>query len=167
MSHIISSQPQTTQLSPPRRRWWRSNPRVLAASLLATTVLLTGGSTLVLAQTGGSGDAVRNSLMAQLRAEAGGATFSAERGAAFYSARQSGGKPDTPSCTACHGTSPRDTGQTRAGKPIEPLAVSITPTRFTDLEKVDTWFGRNCTSVLGRACTAQEKGDFLAFVFSQ
>jgi hypothetical protein len=93
--------------------------------------------------------------------------FSAERGAAFFTATHTGGKPDTPSCTTCHGTSPQEPGKTRAGKAIAPLAVSKTPERYTDAAKVAKWFERNCMSVLGRECTAQEKGDFLTFMISQ
>jgi len=93
--------------------------------------------------------------------------FSASRGKAFFSAKHTGGKPATPSCTACHTQSPANTGHTRANKPISPMALSKTPDRFGDLKKVEKWFGRNCRSVLGRECTVQEKGDFLAFMFSQ
>jgi hypothetical protein len=93
--------------------------------------------------------------------------FSAERGAAFFTATHTGGKPDTPSCTTCHGTSPQEPGKTRAGKAIAPLAVSKTPDRYTDAAKVAKWFQRNCTSVLGRECTAVEQGDFLTFMISQ
>ena len=79
----------------------------------------------------------------------------------------SGGKPDTPSCTTCHTDSPLNTGKTRAGKAIEPMAVSANPQRFTDMEKVEKWFGRNCNSVLGRDCTPQEKGDVATWLIAQ
>ncbi|HYD32630.1 MAG TPA: DUF1924 domain-containing protein [Azospirillaceae bacterium] len=98
------------------------------------------------------------------QADPGFTGFSAERGAAFFAATQSGGGAETPSCTTCHGANPIARGQTRAGKPIEPMAVSAAPDRFTDPEKVAKWFERNCASVLGRACTAQEKGDFITFM---
>lgn len=93
--------------------------------------------------------------------------FSAERGKTLFEAMTGGGKPETPSCTTCHGSSPLNTGKTRAGKPIEPMAVSKTPGRFTDLKKVKKWFRRNCKSVLGRECTPQEKGDFLTYMLSK
>jgi cytochrome c peroxidase len=95
------------------------------------------------------------------------AGFSAERGAALFRAQNTGGKPDTPSCTTCHTSDPTRTGQTRAGKDIQPMAVSLTPERFTDPEKVAKWFERNCVGVLGRACTPTEKGDFLTFMLSR
>ena len=78
-----------------------------------------------------------------------------------------GGKPDTPSCTTCHTKNPTAMGQTRAGKEIKPMAVSKTPDRFTDPEKIAKWFLRNCTSVLGRECTAAEKGDIITFLASK
>ena len=93
--------------------------------------------------------------------------FSAARGRALALARFSQGGPDTPSCTTCHTESPLKRGLTRAGKLIEPMAVSVTPDRYTDRKKVAKWFRRNCRSVLGRTCTAQEKGDFLTYMISQ
>ena len=38
--------------------------------------------------------------------------------------------------------------------------------RFTRPDKVEKWFRRNCNDVLGRACTASEKGDVLAYLMS-
>lgn len=108
----------------------------------------------------------RDALLAQYRQQAG-AELSAERGKAFFLARQQGGKPDTPSCTTCHSNDPLQPGKTRAGKEIAPLALSKSADRYSDPDKVEKWFGRNCDSVLGRACTAQEKGDFLAFMIEQ
>ena len=90
--------------------------------------------------------------------------FSAERGQAFWTVAHVGGKPDTPSCTTCHTPDPTHEGQTRAGKQIAPMAVSKTPDRFTDSAKVEKWFARNCASVLGRDCTAVEKGDVITYL---
>ncbi|MCW8916672.1 MAG: DUF1924 domain-containing protein [Magnetovibrio sp.] len=89
------------------------------------------------------------------------------KGAKLYSQAFNNGKPDTPSCTTCHGKTPKQEGQTRTGKTIAPMAVSQTPDRFTDLKKVNKWFGRNCKSVIGRECTAQEKVDFLTYLSQQ
>ncbi len=93
--------------------------------------------------------------------------FSAERGEHLFRTKFSTGKPDTPSCTTCHTTDPRKTGQTRAGKDIEPMAASASPKRYTDQAKTEKWFGRNCHNVLGRDCTATEKGDFITFMLTQ
>lgn len=130
---------------------------------------------LALSATGaalGADNPQRAAIVAALEAEAkaadaGFASFDVARGEAFWLADHTGGKPDTPSCTSCHTKSPTAAGQTRAGKAIDPMAVSRTPDRFTDAEKVAKWFQRNCTSVLGRECTAAEKGDVLAYLMSK
>src|SRR5580700_11790688 len=67
--------------------------------------------------------------------------FSAERGEHLFRTNFSTGKPDTPSCTTCHTTDPRKTGQTRAGKDIEPMAVSANSKRYSDQAKTKKWFG--------------------------
>jgi hypothetical protein len=92
------------------------------------------------------------------------AGFSAERGERLFTRQHGSGKPDTPACTSCHGSDPKAPGRTRAGKPIDPMAVSANPARYTDGGKVEKWFRRNCNSVLGRECTAREKGDFITFM---
>ena len=93
--------------------------------------------------------------------------FSAERGEHLFRTNFSTGKPDTPSCTTCHTTDPRKTGQTRAGTDIEPMAASANSKRYSDQAKSEKWFGRNCNNVLGRECTATEKGDFITFMLAQ
>ncbi|MBL4748660.1 MAG: DUF1924 domain-containing protein [Magnetovibrio sp.] len=77
------------------------------------------------------------------------------------------GKPSTPRCATCHTSSPLQMGQTRTGKAIQPMAVSRTPDRFTDAAKVAKWFKRNCSSVIGRLCTPQEKVDYITYMVSQ
>ena len=95
------------------------------------------------------------------------AGFSARRGEQLFRSNFSGGKPDTPSCTVCHTKDPKNVGQTRAGKDIDPMAASASPRRYTDQEKTEKWFGRNCRNVLGRECSAKEKGDFITFMLTQ
>ncbi|MFB3819324.1 MAG: DUF1924 domain-containing protein [Candidatus Methylomirabilales bacterium] len=126
----------------------------------------------LLAAAPGSPDPRRDAILADLLAQAkkdepGFTGFSAERGAAFYRTTHKGGKPGTSSCTACHGSDPQGRGQTRAGKAIEPMAVSKNPTRYTSRDDVEKWFTRNCNDVLGRACTAKEKGDFLTYMLGR
>ncbi len=117
-------------------------------------------------------DAARRSLLERYAASVRQqdptfAGFSAPAGRAFFLARPAAAQPATPSCSSCHTTDPRRPGQTRAGKEIAPMAVSVTPSRFTDPDKVEQWFRRNCRTVYGRPCTAREKGDYIAYMASQ
>jgi len=112
-----------------------------------------------------AGNAARQSIIDALGAKAGTA-LSAPRGKALFLSTSTTGKPETPSCSTCHTPDPTAEGRTRVGKPIAPMAVSRTPDRFTDPEKVDKWFRRNCNSVLGRDCTATEQGDILTWLSS-
>lgn len=114
----------------------------------------------------------RDELLAQYATAAGKETpafsgFSAARGKTLHTQKFAGGKPDTPACTTCHSENARGAGRTLTGKAIEAVAVSATPQRYTDPAKVEKWFKRNCNEVLGRACTAQEKGDWLSYMISQ
>ncbi|MEZ5615387.1 MAG: DUF1924 domain-containing protein [Rhodocyclaceae bacterium] len=102
--------------------------------------------------------------MAQHAAAAKASGFSAVRGQALHTQSFSGGKPDTPSAPVIFGKDTRSAGRALTGKTIEPVAVSVTPTRYTDPAKVEKWFKRNCTEVLGRVMRPQEKGDWLTFV---
>lgn len=68
-------------------------------------------------------------------------------------------------CATCHTTVLTKQGKhARTGKAIEPMAPSVNQKRFTKVKKIKKWFFRNCKWTLGRECTAQEKGDFLAFI---
>ncbi|MDV7340923.1 DUF1924 domain-containing protein [Terasakiella sp. A23] len=93
--------------------------------------------------------------------------FSAERGQRFFMEKHNSGNPETASCTFCHSSDPKKPGSTRAGKVIAPLALSVNPERYLDFNKAEKWFRRNCNSVLGRPCTALEKGDFITFMTTQ
>lgn len=106
----------------------------------------------------------RQSILDAYAAAAGGAAFSADAGKALFQGMQTGGNAETPSCTTCHTQDPSNVGRTRVGKEIAPMAVSKSPDRFTDSAKVEKWFTRNCNTVLGRDCTAQEKGDIITYL---
>ncbi len=95
------------------------------------------------------------------------AGFSAARGKTLHTQSFGLGKPDTPACTSCHGNDTRGPGRTPAGKAVEAMALSVSPTRYVDPAKVEKWFKRNCNEVLGRECNAQEKGDWLTFMAGQ
>ena len=90
--------------------------------------------------------------------------LSATRGEALYRTEHPGRNGQAVSCAGCHTANPSQAGRTRVGKRIEPLAPSANPERFTDAAKVEKWFRRNCQDVLQRECSAQEKGDFIAWL---
>lgn len=103
------------------------------------------------------------SLIAVYESQAG-AGFRADvaRGQAFY-----GSKGKEWSCATCHRADPMQAGEhVITGRAIKPMAVSANPARFTSASKVEKWFGRNCTEVIGRECSAAEKADFIAYLLS-
>lgn len=106
------------------------------------------------------------SFMARYAQQAGVAvtTLSPTRGEAFYRSEHPGRGSAAQSCATCHTADPKQAGRTRVGKRIEPLAPAANRQRFTDAAKVEKWFRRNCTDVLQRECSAQEKGDFIAWL---
>ncbi len=134
----------------------------IPALLVGATILLAGAS-----QAGVREDQLAQYASAAKAENPGFAGFSAERGKTLHTQTFTGGKPDTTACTSCHGKDPRGTGRAPSGKTIEAMAASVTTARYTDPAKVEKWFKRNCTEVLGRVCTPQEKGDWLTFMLGQ
>lgn len=100
---------------------------------------------------------------------AGVASFSAERGAQLWSAQHKDAESGKLiNCQTCHTTDLKRAGQhNKTGKAIEPMAPSVNPKRLTEVKQINKWFTRNCKQVLGRECTAQEKGDVLEFLKKQ
>ena len=93
--------------------------------------------------------------------------FSASRGEQFYHAKRAHSSGKQINCATCHTDNPKSVGaHAKTHKEIQPLAPSVDKERFSDTAKVEKWFKRNCQDVLERACTAQEKGDFIAYVSS-
>jgi len=111
--------------------------------------------------------AVPGDFLQQWRAQAqaagaGTAEFSAARGQQLFTRRVTDW-----SCSSCHTSDPRRQGQhATTSKAIQPLAPAANPARFSDPAKVDKWFRRNCRDVLGRECTALEKGDVLTWLLT-
>lgn len=88
----------------------------------------------------------------------------AARGGALYTQRFQVSEK-MPACTACHMERPAGGGRHAVtGKDIKPLAPAANTERLTDRARVEKWFRRNCTEVVGRECSAAEKADFLAFL---
>jgi len=97
----------------------------------------------------------------------GASDFSAKSGDALW--QKNFADPENSSkqrnCTSCHGEDLTRPGKhVKTGKVIEPLAPSVNKERLTDPKFIEKWFKRNCKWVMGRECTAQEKGDFLLFI---
>ena len=120
-----------------------------------------------------AGDARRDAILADYAGKARAAdptatAFSAQRGETLFRTQWRGGDPRTSSCTACHTADSRQPGQNaKTGRPIEPVAVSANPRRFTDPATVEKQFTRDCRNVLGRECTPLEKGDYITFMAGQ
>jgi hypothetical protein len=102
--------------------------------------------------------------MLNLFQQQAGGHASASRGETLFLTKRTHSNGETVSCTNCHTDNPKATGKTRANKLIEPIAPVANRERFTDPAKVEKWFKRNCKDVLERACTAQEKADFIAYM---
>lgn len=70
-------------------------------------------------------------------------------------------------CASCHTDSPKNTGKhSSTNRDIQPMAPAVNPKRFSDAAQVEKWFKRNCQDVFARACTTQEKGDFISYMLS-
>jgi mono/diheme cytochrome c family protein len=129
---------------------------IIAAGILALPVHAMSGVTA----------AIVDHYHAQARQESPAfKEFSAQRGKAFFFAQQNGA--NGANCATCHTDNVKAQGKhAKTGKLIDPLAPAAQPDRLTDPAKVEKWFKRNCNDVYQRACTAQEKGDVLAWLLS-
>jgi hypothetical protein len=106
-------------------------------------------------------------VLEALKSEAAGTPgfqgFSATRGESFFKTKHN----HDLSCSSCHTDNPAAQGKhSETDKVIKPLAPAANEERFTDMKKVAKWFKRNCNDVLDRECTAQEKGDVLAYLLT-
>ncbi len=135
--------------------------------------LIVAAAATLLPSLASAADARRDAILADYAAQARTADpvfagFDARRGEALFRTPWAKGDQKTPSCVSCHTADPRNPGRNaKTGRPIEPVAVSANPRRFTDAGDVEKQFGRDCRSVLGRECTAKEKGDYITFMAGQ
>ena len=111
------------------------------------------------------------SLVAGYAAEAAketpGFTPSATRGHSFF-IKEWGVSHKMPNCTVCHGKNLSVDGKhVITDKRIAPVSPAVNPERFTSYAKVEKWFKRNCTEVVGRECTVAEKADFIQFIIQE
>lgn len=71
------------------------------------------------------------------------------------------------SCSSCHTDNPANPGKhIVTGKSIKPLSPVVEKTRFSSIEKVEEKFVEHCNEILGRDCTAQEKGNYIAYLLT-
>ncbi len=133
--------------------------RILAALAIATAGAVVSSTAAAI-----SPAELQTSLAAEARqADPAFREFSAQRGETFYRAKHGGDW----SCSTCHTDNPAMPGNHAVtNKAVKPLAPAANPDRFTNPEKVAKWFKRNCNDVLKRACTAQEKGDLVAWLLT-
>lgn len=108
------------------------------------------------------------SLVSDYAAEAAkttpGFAPSAKRGQSLFT-NEWGVSQKMPNCTTCHGKNIKADGKhVVTDKRIAPFSPAANPERFTSAAKVEKWFKRNCTEVMGRECTAAEKADFIQFI---
>ena len=141
-------------------------------SLLAAGVMLIswGAASLAFAAEDPARQAVLDSYAVEAKAvDPSFSGFSAARGEALYRTTHPQAKTaEIAQCLSCHGADPHQAGRNaRTGKVIDPMAVSITARRFTSRDETEKWFGRNCPEVVGRVCSALEKGDFITFLAKQ
>lgn len=137
----------------------------LSTACAAAALLLTAGAALPV-RADAARDAILTAYAADAQREDSGFTgFDAARGRALYMGPHTGGKAETPACATCHTPDPTRSGQhQKTGRSIDPMAVSANPARFTNAADVEKRFSRDCPAVLGRACTAREKGDFITYL---
>ena len=108
-------------------------------------------------------DLVRNYAAEASRQQAGFAA-SAERGKEFF-LRRFTASHDFPACATCHTENPAAEGKHQiTGKRITPMAPAANPERFSSASKVEKWFKRNCSEVIGRDCSPAEKSDFITYM---
>lgn len=107
---------------------------------------------------------IRQIYVAEAISQQTGFTASAKRGEILF--RQRFAINDKmPGCASCHTENPMSAGRHAVtGKNIRPLAVAANAERFSEPAKVEKWFSRNCKEVVGRACTAAEKADFVTYM---
>lgn len=155
-------------IAPPPERAWRRHLAGTTALALGAAAALGLAALLGLPGRAHAGSPLALELLREYEAIARKANpafvgFSAAEGRRIYFAEhaQDGGKV---SCAQCHSDDPRRNGRTPMGKIVEPLAPAANPDRLTDRRDVEKWFKRNCKQVIGRECTAEEKGHFLTFL---
>lgn len=94
------------------------------------------------------------------------AGLSAEDGKDFFN-REITIKGKQVACASCHTANPADKGKNIVtGKPIRPLSPNTNDKRFASIDTVEKNFTKHCNDIIGRDCTAQEKGNFITYLLT-
>lgn len=141
---------------------------VFAAMLILTAVFAVRGSAVAAAALNSQMNSFYTNLLTEARkTEPSLKSFTADEGRKFFTSKHLNKENgEERSCAKCHTLDPKQKGQTPVGKAIEPMAMSVNVDRFTDQAKVEKWLKRNCLWVMGRECSAREKGDFISYMMS-
>ena len=92
--------------------------------------------------------------------------LSADSGKAFFN-RELTIRGKQVACASCHTANPANPGKhIVTKKPIKPLAPAANPERFSDVAKVEKNFEKHCLEIIGRDCTAEEKGNYIAYMLT-
>lgn len=92
--------------------------------------------------------------------------LSATDGQAFFNQKVTV-KGKEVACASCHTANPADAGKhIVTGKPIRPLSPVVNPKRFSNTDKVEANFTKHCNDIIERDCTAQEKGNYIAYLLT-
>lgn len=135
----------------------------MTKTIALSVIILTFSSAAVHAQ----GTAASDQALLSYRS-AGATEFSATRGEALFKQEVVDAEGNKMACVSCHSTKLNQAGEHyKTHKPIEPMARSANPERYTDIKKIEKWFKRNCKDTWARECTAQEKGDILVYLLAQ
>lgn len=129
--------------------------------------LIGSAMTLIVAPTGYAVAGVLASYQAAARSADPTYKPSVSEGLKFYQ-KDFNVSSQARSCSSCHNLKPTEPGShVITGKSIAPMAPRISPNRFTDPEKIEKWFKRNCKEVVGRLCSPAEKSDFITYLSAQ
>lgn len=138
----------------------------MRATSVALSVLLAFASTAALADADSAQKLADKYAVIAKHINPSSTGLSAADGKTFFN-REITIKGHQVACASCHTANPANTGKhIVTGKPIRPLAPAVNPDRFSDIDKVEKEFTNHCNDIIGRDCTAQEKGNFITYLLS-
>lgn len=92
--------------------------------------------------------------------------LSAEAGRAFYTKKVIVAGKDL-SCSACHTENPANPGKhNTTGKNIKPMAPSVNPKRFSDINQSEKKFSEHCKDLYGKNCSPADKANFVSYLLT-